>query len=139
MVYTPSMIERFERIAKALGNDSRLRILALLEDGELCVCQITGVLELAPATVSKHLSLLRGAGLIDSRPDGRWVYYRLAEAKSGSIEKTMVEMIRDQVTGDPVAKADRLKLNDADTDMLEDLYCRGEKACAPLKRRHPAA
>lgn len=73
------MIETFETIAKALGDASRLRILKLLEGGEVCVCHITEVLGLAPATVSKHLSLLKAAGLVRARKDGRWVHYRLHE------------------------------------------------------------
>ena len=73
------MIETFETVAKAVADPSRVRILKLLESGELCVCQITAVLDLAPATVSKHLSALKTAGLLQQRRDGKWVYYRLAE------------------------------------------------------------
>lgn len=76
------MIDTFETIAKALADASRLRILKLLEDGEVCVCHVTEVLGLAPATVSKHLSLLKAAGLVRARKDGRWVHYRLHEAPS---------------------------------------------------------
>ena len=60
---------------KALGHPARLRMLALLKDGELCVCQVTEVLGLAPSTVSEHLSILRRAGFIEERKEGRWVYY----------------------------------------------------------------
>jgi DNA-binding transcriptional ArsR family regulator len=49
-----------------------------LKDRELCVCQLIELLCLAPSTVSKHLSILRNARLIDSRKQGRWMYYRLA-------------------------------------------------------------
>lgn len=66
------------RVTKALGDVQRLRILSLLERGELCVCQIIEVLGLAPSTVSKHLSLLSAAGLLEMRKEGRWAYYRLA-------------------------------------------------------------
>jgi DNA-binding transcriptional ArsR family regulator len=66
-------------ITKAMSDASRLRILcALLREPELCVCQIHELLRLAPSTASKHLSLLTAAGLIESRKEGRWVYYRLA-------------------------------------------------------------
>ena len=60
---------------KALGHPARLRMLALLKDGELCVCQVTEVLGLAPSTVSEHLSVLRRAGFIEERKEGKWVYY----------------------------------------------------------------
>ena len=65
-------------ITKALADKSRLRALMLLRHGELCVCQIIEVLGLAPSTVSKHMSLLRQAGLVDARKEGRWIHYRLA-------------------------------------------------------------
>jgi ArsR family transcriptional regulator len=68
-------------ISSALSDENRLRALAALSragGGELCVCQIIELLDLAPSTVSKHLSILRQAGLIDARKDGRWMYYRLA-------------------------------------------------------------
>lgn len=65
-------------IAKALADESRLRVLLALKCGELCVCQIVELLELAPSTVSKHMAILQQAGLVDRRKDGRWIYYRLA-------------------------------------------------------------
>ena len=70
------------KITKALSDIQRLRILMLLRTGELCVCQIIEVLGLAPSTVSKHLSLLNDAGLLNCRKDGRWSYYRLPEGAS---------------------------------------------------------
>ena len=65
-------------LARALAHPSRLRVLAMLETGELCVCQITEILEAAPSTVSAHLRELRRAGLICERKDGRWVYVALS-------------------------------------------------------------
>lgn len=67
-------------VTQALADESRLRILAALAGGELCVCQILELLDLAPSTVSKHLSILRQAGLIDARKAGKWMHYRLADA-----------------------------------------------------------
>lgn len=66
-------------VTQALADESRLRILAALAGGELCVCQILEILDLAPSTVSKHLAILRQARLIDGRKDGRWMHYRLAD------------------------------------------------------------
>jgi ArsR family transcriptional regulator, arsenate/arsenite/antimonite-responsive transcriptional repressor len=65
-------------ITKALGDETRVRALMSLTDGELCVCQIIEVLGLSPSTVSKHMSILQQAGLVERRKDGRWHYYRLA-------------------------------------------------------------
>ena len=68
-------------ITKALADGNRLRVvMALTDHDELCVCQMTAMLDLAIATVSRHRSVLQKAGLVKSRKDGRWVYYRLAAA-----------------------------------------------------------
>ena len=69
----------FLNITKALAEENRVRILLALEVEELCVCQIIELLELAPSTVSKHMSVLRQARLVQGRKDGRWMYYRLAD------------------------------------------------------------
>jgi DNA-binding transcriptional ArsR family regulator len=66
-------------IAKALSDENRVRIVGMLDGRELCVCQVIELLALAPSTVSKHLSILKQARLIDGRKDGRWMYYRLAD------------------------------------------------------------
>jgi DNA-binding transcriptional ArsR family regulator len=69
-------VRDFVAITKALADPSRLRILAALRERELCVCQVTELLRLAPSTISKHLALLQHAGLVASRKTERWVYYR---------------------------------------------------------------
>lgn len=68
-------------ITKALSDGNRLRVIvSLMEHKELCVCQITEMLKLAMATVSRHMSVLQNADLVQSRKDGRWVYYRLSKS-----------------------------------------------------------
>ncbi len=69
----------FMSITKALADENRVRALLALRHGELCVCQITELFGLAPSTISKHLSILEQAGLVESRKEGRWVYYRLPD------------------------------------------------------------
>lgn len=70
-------LARTVAITKALAHPARLRILAMLGDGDLCVCQIAAVLELAPSTASAHLAELRRADLLTERKDGKWVHYAL--------------------------------------------------------------
>lgn len=70
-------MREFMNITKALADENRVRALLALRKGELCVCQITELCGLAPSTVSKHLSILSQAGLVESRKDGRWIYYKL--------------------------------------------------------------
>lgn len=78
-------------IAKALSDTNRLRALAALRGGELCVCQIIELLGHAPSTVSKHMSVLKQAGLVAGRKEERWMYYRLPE------ENDMSAMVRGAV------------------------------------------
>jgi DNA-binding transcriptional ArsR family regulator len=84
-------MDDFVAITKALSDPHRVRALLALRKGELCVCQIIELLKLAPSTISKHMSILKQAGLVDSRKDSRWVYYRLAEDANG--EKDIGSMI----------------------------------------------
>ena len=68
------------KVTKALSDASRLRIVvALAGVDELCACQVTEMLGLSPATVSRHLSVLLNANLVSSRKDSQWVYYRLSD------------------------------------------------------------
>ena len=66
-------------ILKALAHPVRLRILALLRGGELCVCEVAGVLGLAPSTVSEHLTGLRRTGLVREWKVGRWVHVAISD------------------------------------------------------------
>src|SRR3972149_1455078 len=71
-------LPRVVRVLKAMAHPARLRMLAMLATGELCVCQLTAVLDLAASTVSGHLADLRVAGLVTERKEGKWVHYSLA-------------------------------------------------------------
>lgn len=72
-------MKHFLDITAALSDETRLRALLALRLRELCLCQVTELLELASSTVSKHLSLLKQAGLVESRKEGRWIHYRLVD------------------------------------------------------------
>ncbi len=76
-------------IFKSLGDGNRLRAYRALQEQELCVCQIVEMLKLAPSTVSKHMSILKQAGLVKSRKIGRWVHYRQAEVEHPSIQQML--------------------------------------------------
>ena len=75
----------FMTTVRALTDENRVRILSALRGQELCVCQVTGLLDLAPSTTSKHLSILRQARLIESRKHGKWVYYAPANPATASV------------------------------------------------------
>ena len=67
-------------IFKALSDETRLRVIKLLEQGELCVCDITAALDMVQPKVSFHLSTLKEAGLIKDRKQGKWIHYSLKDA-----------------------------------------------------------
>jgi ArsR family transcriptional regulator, arsenate/arsenite/antimonite-responsive transcriptional repressor len=75
---TDKRLASLETLFKALADDTRLRILGLLQAGEICVCDIHGTLGLPQPTVSRHLAYLRKTGLVQGRRDGLWVHYSLA-------------------------------------------------------------
>lgn len=90
---------------KALGDNQRARVLYALRGGELCVCQLIALLNLAPSTVSKHLTILRSARLIDSRKSGRWMHYRLAKKyRPASGGKVLALLFRDMRKTGQIAK-----------------------------------
>ena len=114
-----SPLDRLVDRHKALGHPVRLRILALLRAGELCVCQITAVIRLAPSTVSAHLADLKRAGLVEERKSGRWVHYRLAEPLPGPAGALWAELDADEQ-----ARIDAEMLRRVGAVELETL-CRG--------------
>lgn len=75
---------------KALAEETRLRIVILLTQGELCVCDLKEALQLPQSTVSRHLSLLKNAGIISDRKAGIWTYYRLSTS-CGALPPGMLE------------------------------------------------
>jgi ArsR family transcriptional regulator, arsenate/arsenite/antimonite-responsive transcriptional repressor len=82
-----------ERVCRALADRTRLRILALLTTGEICVCHLHETLRVPQPTVSRHLAYLRRAGLVATRKDGLWVHYRLAD-----LPDPVLRTVRDAVT-----------------------------------------
>jgi len=80
-------IDELESVFKALADKTRLRILALLGNNEVCVCHIHDSLGLPQPTVSRHLAYLRRAGLVDTRRDGLWVHYQLARSLDPMVQE----------------------------------------------------
>jgi DNA-binding transcriptional ArsR family regulator len=97
-------------VTKALADENRVRLLAALKDGELCVCQLIELIGLAPSTVSKHLSILRSARLIQGRKNGRWMYYRLADGEAPAAARTALAWLLEAVEGRKTILDDRRRL-----------------------------
>jgi ArsR family transcriptional regulator, arsenate/arsenite/antimonite-responsive transcriptional repressor len=74
---------------RALSDGTRLRILHLLKDGELCVCDLMSILRVPQAKTSRHLAYLRRTGLVTVRQDGLWSYYSLA-APAGPLHRRLL-------------------------------------------------
>jgi ArsR family transcriptional regulator, arsenate/arsenite/antimonite-responsive transcriptional repressor len=74
------------RWGKAFADTARIRIVAALQSGELCVCELVDALEMSQSTLSSHLQMLRQAGIVTTRKDGKWSYYALAPAHNSLIE-----------------------------------------------------
>ena len=81
------------KVLKALADETRLRIVALLAHGELCVCHFEGALGVPQPTVSRNLAVLRHAGLVHTRRDGSWIYYRLAEQDDAAVARVMEALV----------------------------------------------
>ena len=96
--------------AKALSDTNRIRILAALGCGEVCVCQLVELLKLAHSTVSKHLSILSQAGLVECRKSGRWIHYRLPKANRASLAARMTDLVLRELTEDDAAIQDQKNL-----------------------------
>lgn len=101
---------------KAIAHPVRLRLLAMLRGGPLCVCQMTVIVGLAASTVSEHLSELRKAGLVTERKDGRWVECRLSDA---AVE--FLEPIWPALEGDRDARADAVLVKELRRVPVEEL------------------
>lgn len=103
-------MREFINITKALADSNRVRILLALRKQELCVCQIIELLQLAPSTVSKHLSILNHAGLTESRKTERWIYYRLPDKIAPVAISEALDWVRKSLAETDEATADAKQL-----------------------------
>jgi ArsR family transcriptional regulator len=120
-------------VYKALGHPVRLRILAMLQAGELCACQVTAVLKLAPSTVSAHLGELRRAGVLVERKEGRWVLFRHPEDERS---RALIASALASLSGDPRIEADARIVRHLRRVSVEKL-CRAELDLARLGIKDP--
>jgi DNA-binding transcriptional ArsR family regulator len=103
-------MKEFLAAVRSLGDSNRLRALLSLRKGELCLCQIIELLDLAPSTVSKHMSILKQAGLVESRKEERWQYYRLPKNQGSEVVAKLIEVAIQALENDDLIKADGEKL-----------------------------
>ena len=115
-------------IMKALADPSRLRIVAALHGRELCLCQIVELVGLATSTVSRHMSILERARLVDARKDGRWTYFRLAGEQGWPAASAAAALVRNALARDVQVRADRARIKEILKTNPEEL-CRQQSEC----------
>jgi ArsR family transcriptional regulator len=115
-------------VLKAMADENRVRIVAALGQGELCLCQIVEFLGLAPSTVSKHVSILKHARLVDGRKAGRWIFYRLADRDVPPSAREIHAVVSRLFSDDPQARDDEHRLREIRSTDPEQL-CRKYHRC----------
>lgn len=131
----------FERAMKAVSDPTRTRILKLLEEGGLCVCQVQAVLGLAPSTVSKHLAILKLAGLVEDRRSGKWIEYAWARASHNPHAKRILGLLSGDLDRDEAIRADRRRLREVRAIPLAELCAlpaARRSMPSPTLRPHPS-
>jgi ArsR family transcriptional regulator len=96
----PSSAKDLAPVFRALGDDTRLRIFALLTKAELCVCEIEDILDLSQSLVSNHLAVLRRAGLVERRrdaEDARWIFYRANATAAAALRERLLALLNVQM------------------------------------------
>jgi ArsR family transcriptional regulator len=86
---------------KALSDPNRIKIIKLLQQKTMCVCELQGALKIAQPSVSKHLKLLEEAGLVDYKKEGLWVNYYLADGKASPYAASLLGNLKHWLENDP--------------------------------------
>ena len=94
------MLKVYLKVMKALSDRTRVKIIKMLQGQEMCVCELQAALELAQPSVSKHLKILEEAGLVESRKEGMWVNYRLADNADSIYAGHLQSILRDWLNDD---------------------------------------
>lgn len=107
----PIALRNYEAVLKAAGDPARARMLKLLEGRQLCVTELTGILGLSQATVSGHLSILKNAGLVRDKRNGRRVHYSLADRKRNDYSLPILALLLGWLEDDAQVRSDRRRLS----------------------------
>jgi ArsR family transcriptional regulator len=107
-------------VFKALGDENRARIAMMLKKRPMCVCEIDSVLEIALSTISSHLKILKTAGIINDRKDGRWVIYSI-NSENGFVVQ-ILETLEKSLFDDNIFRSDRTKLGSVNEQVCTKYY-----------------
>jgi len=98
-----------EMLFSALADRTRLRLLNLMSEGEICVCFLVEILETSQPKISRHLAYLRNAGIVGARREGKWMHYRIAQPADRAAAHILQEVLR-WLADDPQMRKDRERL-----------------------------
>ena len=116
-------MRNFMNVARALADENSVRAVLALRGRELCVCQLMELLHLAASTVSKHLSILKQAELVECRRDGRWTYYRQSERSRSPLIRSALAWVHSNLNDNPAARRIERSVRRIQRMNLEDLCC----------------
>jgi ArsR family transcriptional regulator, arsenate/arsenite/antimonite-responsive transcriptional repressor len=97
-------------VAKAFADPSRVRIIAALRDGELCVCELCDALGATQSTLSTHLQVIREADLVSARRQGKWMYYAIAP-QARPLVRSLFQFFSKSLQADPALRRDEKELS----------------------------
>jgi len=97
-------LKSFLKVMKALSDPSRVKIMKMLQHRVMCVCEIQAALQFAQSTTSKHLKILEDAGLIESKKDGLWVNYMIADGRENPYAASLIASLRHWLVDDAEVK-----------------------------------
>lgn len=102
-------MDKLAECLKALSDPTRLRVLRLLDHGEMCVCDLMAGLDLPQSKVSRHMSFLKNSGWVSSQRKGKWVYYTLA-TPNGKIQSLILDILHEHLPAQEEAQQDYARL-----------------------------
>lgn len=101
-------------VFKALSDPNRIRIMKMVVERELCMCELREILDLSNSTVSKHLTILRDAGLLLDSKDGKWVNFRLNDKSEHRFIRSVISLMKNSFDDDEAMQEDLKKVRKVD-------------------------
>ena len=106
------------KVFKAVADPNRIRILKMLQQKKMCVCELAAVLGITQPSVSRHLSMMKNAGLVQDERDGQWINYALCEEKLNQYAPVIMKHLKGWINDSPRIKEDGAKLKHLNREQL---------------------
>jgi len=116
-------MEDLVKVLKSLSDETRLRMLMLIEQEELCVCEVMQILDMRQSRVSRHLNILRDAGLAKARRQGTWMFYRSVANESSEHHAQVVDVLKKWTENNETVRRDLARLKECIADRGVDGHC----------------